>query len=187
MRKLADFKVVLEEKIKRLEEEIEGLKVMRNVLDSLLIEKGFKRAVAVAPPIQPQKQQPEPQPPGERVNVIPIKTVEGIHLADMYFEEGNLRVTPSGDVLFRLDTPPFQPFLVGRVLEKMRLKDRESSMRGEIPPEEVLNYEVKSEDGVLREVLITNVTEERLQELKSAIRWTLEKMYEKSILREGEV
>ena len=47
----------------------------------------------------------------------------------------------------------------------------------------MLDYNVKSEDGILKEILIVNVTEERLHELKSTIRWTLEKMYEKTILQ----
>jgi hypothetical protein len=33
---------------------------------------------------------------------------------------------------------------------------------------------------LLREIVIRNVDEERLRELKSSIRWTLEKMYEKT-------
>jgi len=180
LKKLAEFKVVLEERIKKLEDELESLKVMRNVLDSLLIEKGFKRAkVSAAPPIQ----RPEEPSPESKVNVIPIKTIEGKHLADIYLEDGSLRVVPSQAVTFHLDTPPFKSFLIERVLEKMRLKDHEASLRGEIPPENMLDYNVKSEDGILKEILIVNVTEERLHELKSTIRWTLEKMYEKTILQ----
>lgn len=180
LKKLAEFKVVLEEKIQKLEYELESLKVMRNVLDSLLIEKGFKRAkISTTPPIQPV----EELSPEKQVNVLPIKTVEGKHLADIYLEDGSLRVIPSQGVVFQLDTPPFKSFLIERVLEKMRLKDYEASLRGEIPPENMLDYDVKSEDGILKEILIMNVTEERLHELKSTICWTLEKMYEKTILQ----
>jgi len=172
IRKLAEFKAKLEDRIRKAEEELENLKAIREVLDTILIEKGFKRAKLVAP-----------QPPEKKENVIPVKTVEGKHLADIYFKNGKLRVVPSRDIVFHLTTPPFRSFLVERVLEKMRLKDQESSMRGEIPPEKSLNYNIKSEDNVLREIIIENVTQERFHELKSTIRWTLEKMYEKSTLQ----
>ncbi len=172
IRKLAEFKVKLEDRIKKMEEELKNLKAIREVLDVILIEKGFKRAKLVTS-----------LSPETKANVIPVKTVEGKRLADIYFENGNLRVVPSRDTTFHITTPPFQSFLIERVLEKMRLKDQESSMRGEIPPEKVLSYNIKSEDDVLKEIIIENVTQERFHELKSTIRWTLEKMYEKSTLQ----
>ena len=172
IKKLAEFKAKLEDRIKKAEEELENLKAIREALDTILIEKGFKRAKLVAPP-----------PPEKKENVIPVKTVEGKHLADIYFKDGNLRVVPSEDVSFYLTTPPFRSFLIERVLEKMRLKDQEASMRGDIPPEKILNYDIRSENGVLKEIVIENVTQERFHELKSTIRWTLEKMYEKSSLK----
>jgi len=35
------------------------------------------------------------------------------------------------------------------------------------------------EGDLIREIIIRNVDDERLKELKSSIRWTLDKMYEK--------
>jgi hypothetical protein len=40
-------------------------------------------------------------------------------------------------------------------------------------------YNIVREGDLLKELVIKNVDEERLRELKSSIRWTLEKMYEK--------
>jgi hypothetical protein len=39
-------------------------------------------------------------------------------------------------------------------------------------------YNVIKEEDLIQEITIYNVDDERLKELKSSIRWTLEKMYE---------
>ena len=44
----------------------------------------------------------------------------------------------------------------------------------------MLDYEIITEGDLLREIVIKNVDGDRLKELRSSIRWTLEKMYEKS-------
>jgi hypothetical protein len=41
-------------------------------------------------------------------------------------------------------------------------------------------YNVVTEGDLIRELILRNVDEDRLKELKSSIRWTLEKMYEKT-------
>ena len=47
-------------------------------------------------------------------------------------------------------------------------------------PDKMFAYNIVSEGDLLREIILKNVDEERLKELKSSIRWTLEKMYEKT-------
>ena len=43
----------------------------------------------------------------------------------------------------------------------------------------MFSYNIVREGEHIREIVIKNVDEERLKELKSSIRWTFEKMYEK--------
>jgi hypothetical protein len=43
----------------------------------------------------------------------------------------------------------------------------------------MFSYNIVRENDLIREIIIKNVDEERLKELKSSIRWTFEKMYEK--------
>jgi len=50
---------------------------------------------------------------------------------------------------------------------------------GETPPDRILSYEVIKEGDVIREIDVRNIGPDRARELKSSIRWTLEKMYEK--------
>ncbi|MGF3521999.1 MAG: hypothetical protein ACQXXJ_02750 [Candidatus Bathyarchaeia archaeon] len=62
----------------------------------------------------------------------------------------------------------------------MQEKDSELVRLKQLPPEKMFAYNIVREDDLIREIVIKNVDEERLKELKSSIRWTLEKMYEKT-------
>jgi hypothetical protein len=88
-------------------------------------------------------------------------------------------VLPAADKNFEINTPPFIQFLVERVLVKMQERDNELARTGQLLPENVLSYDIVKEGDVIREISIRNVDPERQKELKSSIRWTLEKMYEK--------
>jgi hypothetical protein len=68
---------------------------------------------------------------------------------------------------------------VERVLAKMQEKDNELVRMGQLTPDRMFAYSIIREGDLLREIVIKNADEERLRELKSSIRWTLEKMYEK--------
>jgi hypothetical protein len=61
----------------------------------------------------------------------------------------------------------------------MQEKDKEAADRGEITPDDVLSYDIKCEGNILQEIDIQNIKPGRSRELKSSIRWTLEKMYER--------
>jgi hypothetical protein len=69
--------------------------------------------------------------------------------------------------------------LVERVLVKMQEKDREAAGTGEIAPDKILSYSIVRDGDILREITIRNIGSDRGRELKSTIRWTLEKMHEK--------
>ena len=61
----------------------------------------------------------------------------------------------------------------------MREKDVELVKAKQLPQDKMFAYNIMREGEHIREIVIQNVDEERLKELKSSIRWTLEKMYEK--------
>ncbi len=178
LKRMAEFRVIVDRKIRDLEEELKDLKLLKEMLDSILIEKGFKKPTLPQIPKEVETATLKPQPK-EEGKAIPIKTVDGKLLANIYLEEGKVWVVPSEELEFRVEIPPFQNFLVERVLKKMRMKDQEASYRGEIPPEKIFNYRIETEGDVIKRIFIENVTDERVQELKSTIRWTFEKMYEK--------
>ncbi len=119
----------------------------------------------------PQATEPE--------SVIPLKTMNDEPLAIIYVDKQSLHVLPDESKNFSVNTPPFSHFLVERVLAKMQEKDSELVRLGQLTPDRMFAYNIIREGDLIREIVIRNTDEERLRELKSSIRWTLEKMYEK--------
>ncbi len=191
MKALVAFKKKLEERIANLDSELKELQAMLDVVNSILLEKGFKRGdikkvtvtpVEAAPPAQlaaPPAEEKTAQRTAEPENVIPLKTVNDESLAIIYVEKQTLHILPDESKHFSVNTPPFNNFLVERVLAKMQEKDNELVRMGQLTPDKMFAYNIAREGDLLREIVIKNVDEERLRELKSSIRWTLEKMYEK--------
>jgi hypothetical protein len=117
-------------------------------------------------------------PPSE--NVVPLKAASGELMAVLYLTNDSLRALPAADKSFDVNTPPFNQFLVERVLMKMQERDNELIRTGQLAPDRALTYRILKEENTLREICVSNVDTERLRELKSSIRWTLEKMFEKT-------
>jgi uncharacterized coiled-coil protein SlyX len=187
IKKLVLFKQKLEKRVEMLESELKELQATLEALNFILIEKGFKRAEMTKPPVEIEAllqkgevtAEPSPQLPTEHESVTVLKTVTGESLATVYVSEDSLRVVPAEDKNFNVNTPPFTPFLVERVLAKMQEKDNELARTGQITSEKIFCYEIAREGDVIREITIKHVDQDRLRELKSSIRWTFEKMYEK--------
>jgi len=177
LKRIAELRSLLEKRIREIETELEGLRVILEFVDARLLEKGFKRAEVGKPaPVEPAVTPPEI----EFEEVVPLKTVAGDLLANLYVTEESIRVVPAEGKAFDVNTPPFMPFLVERVLAKMQERDQEAVRTGEITPDKILSYSIVRDGDVIREIAVKNVGSERLRELKSSIRWTLEKMYEKA-------
>jgi hypothetical protein len=183
LKALVAFKKRLEKRKDGLDSEINEVNAMLETVNSILLEKGFKRGdmKEVAPPTQAAAAVEEPplQPAAETESVIPLKTMNDEPLAIIYVGKDSLHVLPDDSKSFSVNTPPFNPFLVERVLAKMREKDDELVKMGQLAPDRMFAYDIICEGDLIREIVIKNADAERLRELKSSIRWTLEKMYEK--------
>ena len=181
IKKIAKLRALLEKRVEIMEEELDGLKTLLELIDETLLKEGFKRAEITTPIKPPSKQEaPAPQPStAKQKRGVPLKTVTGDLLAQLYIKKDSMQIAVAEDKNFDVNTPPFTSFLVERVLAKMQEKDKEAAERGEITPDDVLSYDIKCEGNVLREINIQNIKPERSRELKSSIRWTLEKMYER--------
>jgi hypothetical protein len=185
---------------KRLEEQLEKLvaetKEVQDTLDTvnqILLEKGFKRGdikeVPAQAPMLKEVVLPkhEPEAPKnapanqhtEPESVIPLKTMADEPLALIYFEKQSIHVLPDESKKFSVNTPPFTNFLVEKVFAKMQEKDKELVRLGQLSTEKMFSYNIVREGDLIREIIIKNADDERLKELKSSIRWTFEKMYEK--------
>jgi len=185
MKALVAFKEKLEKRIAELNAELDEASATLDTVNSILLEKGFKRG-----DIKEVAQVPKEMPPSaeERVaapvsqepeTVIPLKTLNEEPLAIIYVDKDSLHVLPDESKSFSVNTPPFSHFLVERILAKMQEKDNELVRMGQLTPDKMFAYNIVREGDLIREIVIRNVDYERLKELKSSIRWTLEKMYEK--------
>jgi hypothetical protein len=185
MKALVAFKEKLEKRIGELNAELDEASVTLDTVNSILLEKGFKRGdikeVTQAPKEVPPsaEERVAARVPQEPETVIPLRTLNEEPLAIIYVDKDSLHVLPDESKSFSVNTPPFSHFLVERILAKMQEKDNELVRMGQLTPDKMFAYNIVREGDLIREIVIRNVDEERLKELKSSIRWTLEKMYEK--------
>jgi hypothetical protein len=178
IKKIAKLRALLEKRVEDMETELDGLKTLLSLIDATLIKEGFKRAEISKPAQTPQKQETT-QPTVKQQKGVPLKTVTGDLLAQLYTEKDSMLIVLAEDKNFDINTPPFTSFFVERVLAKMQEKDKEDAGKGKIAPESILSYNIKQDGNIIREITINNLRLERSSELKSSIRWTLEKMYER--------
>ncbi len=187
----------LEKRIAKLDLETKELQATLDTVNQILLEKGFKRVSlkevevnAKETPkeimeqskdvsIQHKETKPTTYQGGEPENVIPLKNMNDESLALIYIEKDSIHILPDESKHFSVNTPPFGNFLVERVLTKMQDKDSELVRLKQLTPDRMFSYSIVREGDLIREIVIRNVDEERFKELKSSIRWTLEKMYEK--------
>lgn len=177
LKKLADFRQRLEKRIEETSAELEELLGLLELTDAVLLDKGFKRA-EVAKPAEPVAKSVAP-PVVEYESVVPLKTVTGDLLANLYTGKDSLRVLLADSKRFNVNTPPFMQFLVERVFIRMQDKDRQAAASGELEPDKMFSFKIVQDGDILKEIQVENISDDRLRELKSSIRWTLEKMYEK--------
>ena len=100
-------------------------------------------------------------------------------MAELVSEKDGLHIVFPADKTFDINTPPFTSFFVERVLAKMHEKDKEDVNTGKLDPDKVLAFDIKQDGNIMKEILIKNIRSSRVREIKSSIRWTLEKMFER--------
>jgi hypothetical protein len=194
IRNLVGFKKKLEDQVGKLESDLSDLKAMLEIINSILLEKGFKRGdsisfaaptvnipspVPLKEPVEIEEEPTQSHSATEPESVIQLRTSNDESLAIVYVNDNSIHVLPDERKNFSVNIPPFSNFLVERVLNKMQQRDNELVRAGKLTPDKMFTYTIVREGDLIREIVIKNVDEERLRELKSSIRWTLEKMYEK--------
>lgn len=190
IKRLIDFKKRIETRLQQLEEELKEFKTMLDTVNSILLEKGFRRVEIEPKPdaagtlteekeetvgVEHRPSEAEVEP--ESVNTL--KSVNGEVLADFHVDDDSLHVVPAEDKDFSVNTPPFNQFFVQRVLLKMQERDNELARSGQLALDKILCFDIVREGDAIREIVIRNFDSDRLKELKSSIRWTFEKMLEK--------
>ena len=193
LKSMIALKKRLEEHLEKLEAETKEVQDTLDTVSQILLEKGFKRGdikevtaqTAIPKEVVLPKHEPEPPKTApanqhtEPESVIPLKTMTDEPLALIYFEKQSIHVLPDETKKFSVNTPPFTTFLVEKVFAKMQEKDKELVRLGQLSTDKMFSYNIVREGDLIREIIIKNADDERLKELKSSIRWTFEKMYEK--------
>lgn len=205
-KKLLEFKTILENRLGEIEQEMMDIRKALEQIDGVIVNTGFRTFSTPSPsPAEPapkpvpvekpdtSEPEPEPEPEEEPKPAIPTMDEEsemsvtgkdGTVLGALVVEGNSLVFSPSEVFEFTTDIPPFQSFLVERVLDNMKKTDQERASNGELEPQDILEYTVETDGDKISSLTITNYGgERRLRELNSSLRWTLDKMYDK--LREG--
>ena len=192
-KKLLVFKASLETRFREIEQEMTDIRTALDEINGLLVTTGFKTFTTptTSTPIYVSKPGPEeettmttPLAPPPDDDEMSITGKDGTQLGTIIVEGSTLVFTPSEVFKFTTDIPPFQSFLLERVLDNMRRTDQERASNGELEPQDILEYTVETDGDMISKLSITNYGgERRLRELNSSLRWTLDKMYDK--LREG--
>lgn len=180
IKKIAKLREILEKRVIEMETELDGLKTLLNLIDTTLVKQSFKRAEL--PKIIQSQSEIETYKkvsPIKEKKGIPLKTVTGDLLAQIYSEKDLVIISLPEDKKFDINIPPFTSFFVERVLAKMLEKDKEDAEKGKLDPDKIISYEIKQDGNILNQITIRNLRAERSRELKSSIRWTLEKMFER--------
>jgi hypothetical protein len=198
MKSMIALKKRLEDQLEKLSAEVKEVQATLDTVNTILLEKGFKRGdIKEVPPLVPVPKEvvlPKPEPEPQKVvvtqtqptqqhteqeSVIPLKTMAEDPLAIMYFDKQTIHVLPDESKNFSINTPPFTNFLVEKVFAKMQEKDKELVRLGQMSTDKMFSYNIVREQDLIREIVIKNVDDDRIKELKSSIRWTFEKMFEK--------
>lgn len=181
-KRLAELKQFLERRIEELRRELEALEEISRLVDAALSSASFVRASELAarpqpPPAQPQRRAEAPQPRQEAPlsEAVITSRQTGEKLARVVVYPSRIEIVFLRE--FSASTPPFESFFVRKVLEGFRKKDEDLIARGEKSPGEGFDYQIEEEGGVLKRIVITNYGDKSVvDEVKSTLRWTLEKM-----------
>ena len=175
-RKLAELKAYLEKKVFNHEEEIRTLKSFLDVIDSLLAERSYRR-MEIPKTVAETMVKAQPNAPSQS-----LRTISGVHLADLYVRGSDLRIVTSEKISFNAGSAPLRSFLVPKVLEPMKAQDLEAVKKQELNPDNILSYQIVEDGTRLRQIEVQHFgNERRLNEIRNGVRWALRKMYEKTV------
>jgi hypothetical protein len=172
-RKLLKFREDLDNRIRRLEGEIGDLQKAIAEIDKTIVRQGFRKPV-------PPKDEERPVVEDEGDGRISVKSKNGTTLGHLQVEDEMIVFNPVNSLVFTVSIPPFQSFFLERVLGNMKATDEGKAAGGEVPPGEVLSFEVATDGERITSITIRNYGgERRLREIQSSLRWAFDKMYEK--------
>lgn len=170
-RKLLIIREGIEKRIEWLLSEVRDLRKAVDEIDKLIVRKGFRKPIAEI--------RSDGARTSEEGDMISLKAKDGALLGYLEVKDRDVFFKPVDDIIFTISTPPFQSFLLDRVLANMKSSDEELAVKGEINSDDGLSYDVSTDGERLLGLVVHNYGgERRLREIRSSLRWALDKMYE---------
>lgn len=205
VKRAAEMREWIEEKISELEQEVSRLRDMLMLVDSTLRRKSFVSAKelrgtpaireartsanvagTIASNSQAKRQIPEEIAQMNPKTSISLETRElrrtkdGELLAKATIGTEKIVITPAPQIKLSGNISPFQSFFVNRILKGYQSKDIDASKSGNLSATEVLQYNVREIDGFITEITVTNYRDKsRLNEILSTSTWAFTRMLEK--------
>ena len=195
IKRAAQTKEWIESRIAKLEDEASRLNELLTLLDMILRKTSFKPASSIpiistqAPIKQEISQAPKPlrssSKTASKTEFKEIRSLkrasDGKPLANAYISDSSVGIVPVSDVPVNTSTPPFTSYFLKKVLDVMVSKDMEIASSGGLEKEDVLNYKVDEESGVIKKIIINNYRDQsRLTEILNLTVWTITRMLEKA-------
>lgn len=116
------------------------------------------------------------------VEIRPLKRAkDNLLISNAEYTPTYVRIALVDDINLNINTPPFKTFFLNRILDGMKMKDREKVQKGELVESEIIDYKVDNdENGKINSVMISNYGEsERLNEIFNTATWVFTRMLEK--------
>jgi hypothetical protein len=116
------------------------------------------------------------------VEIRPLKRAkDNLLISNAEYTPTYVRIALVDDINLNINTPPFKTFFLNRILDGMKMKDREKVQKGELIETEIIDYKVDNdENGKINSVMISNYGEsERLNEIFNTATWVFTRMLEK--------
>ena len=186
VKRAAELKEWLEARMQELENELERLKDMQQLVDSVLRRNSFVPAAALK---SSQTKPNREEKIDDTKNQVPKsadeprqlrRSKDGLLIASAFVSPEKLVVVPSSDVRISQTIPPFQTFFVNRILKGYESKDQELVASGKLSQSEALSYSVEEEEGNISKVTVKNYRDKsRLNEILSTVNWAFTRMLEK--------
>jgi hypothetical protein len=183
---LAGLKSYLEKRLAALENRVEAYKGYIRAIDSVLSRSSFKLAsdmlkeTPVASVGKPVESEVAKQAAESHVTDL-ISRTDGSKLGMMTVSKTSIRITPFENTRIPTDSGTFSSFFIRRILNNMVQKDEEKVKLRKLSEKDKISYRIdKNPDGSLKEIVISNYRDEdRLKQITTTIRWTLEKATQK--------
>ena len=181
VRVLLELRTQLGEEIDRLRERIEQLDEFIQALDATIGKGSFATAdvemdsAKRAPVLTPTETL---EVSGEPRSILIMNKSGDLEMATIEVIEQNLRIVPADHAIYNITRGAFAKFFIQEILGKFQQEDRLRVESKEIGWDDAFDFEVKSDDKILDEMIVKNFGDEtRLEEIQRTLRWTLEKTY----------